>query len=359
VKAKTQAHFDCNSLEGMELEDEDGASARKVPHWKERHARDELMAPTVGAGYYTALTMAVFADMGYYRVNWSMAEPMSWGNRSGCDFLQKKCNETNDFSTKYPHVFCDANDNETLRCTSDRRHVGTCTASIVENKGTPADKDVCPVVSSYFYEASSGMKYNTCSEKNVTLPGSLTGGNSWCLDAELVATEDKSKPKSVKGVCAQVLCEEGTVKVKYRGGDFQLCHEEVNITVKLDGFNEGGKIRCPKYGEVCTIAANGSSLVIPSVLEDDKRDNEREEHEGEASVVAPALSPAAEALTKASPADLPAAEYSSTEGPRAEASPAGENSEAPVVQVALQQPQQESEAEQMTAVEAPATYTAS
>ncbi|KAF5216391.1 Leishmanolysin [Trypanosoma cruzi] len=50
VKAKTRAHFGCNSLEGMELEDEDGASARRIPHWKERHARDELMAPTVSAG---------------------------------------------------------------------------------------------------------------------------------------------------------------------------------------------------------------------------------------------------------------------------------------------------------------------
>ncbi|EKF28746.1 surface protease GP63, putative, partial [Trypanosoma cruzi marinkellei] len=307
--------------------------------------------------YYTALTMAVFADMEYYRVNWSMAEPMSWGNRSGCDFLQKKCNETNDFSTKYPHMFCDANDNETLRCTSDRRHVGTCTASIVENKGSLADKDVCPVVSSYFYEASSEMKYNACSDGTVTsLPGSLTGDNSWCLDAELVTTKDKSKPKSVKGVCAQVLCEDGTVKVKYRDGDvFQLCPENTQLSVNLDGFEGSGKIKCPRYGEVCTIAANGSSLVIPSVLEDDKRDNEQKEQEGEASVVAPASSSPAEALTEASPADPPAAEYSSTEGPRAEASPAGENSEAPVVQAALQQPQQESEAEEMTAVEAPAT----
>ncbi|EKF27252.1 surface protease GP63, putative, partial [Trypanosoma cruzi marinkellei] len=222
-------------------------------------------------------------------------------------------------------MFCDDNDNETLRCTSDRRHVGTCTASIVENKGTPADKDVCPVVSSYFYEASSGIKYNTCSDGTVTsLPGSLTGGNSWCLDAELLATEDNRKPKSVKGVCAQVLCEEGTVKVKYRGGDFHPCPESTQLSVKMDDFNEGGKINCPKYGEVCTIAANGSSLVIPSVLEDDNRDNEREEHEEEASVIAPASSPAAEALTEVSTADLPAAEYSSTEGPRAEASPAGE-----------------------------------
>ncbi|RNC45352.1 putative surface protease GP63, partial [Trypanosoma cruzi] len=340
VKAKTRAHFGCDSLEGMELEDEDGASSRKIPHWKERHARDELMAPTVGAGYYTALTMAVFADMGYYRVNWSMAEPMSWGHRSGCDFLEKKCSEITDFPTKYPHMFCDDSDNETLRCTSDRRHVGKCTAAIVENKGTPAEKDVCPVVSSYFHEMSSGTTYNACSDGTVTsLPGSLTGGDLWCLDAELVETNDSTKHKSVKGVCAQVLCEGGTVKVKYLGSsDFHSCPEDTVISVTLNGFEQNGKIKCPKYGEVCTIAGNGSSLVVPRALEDDKR--EEQEEKREESVAAPALSPGAEARTKASSADLPAAEHSSEEGPSeeastaeastAEASPPGKNSEAPV-----------------------------
>ncbi|RNC33908.1 surface protease GP63, partial [Trypanosoma cruzi] len=330
VKAKTRAHFGCDSLEGMELEDEDGASSRKIPHWKGRHARDELMAPTVGAGYYTALTMAVFADMGYYRVNWSMAEPMSWGHRTGCDFLEKKCGEITDFPTKYPHMFCDATDNETLRCTSDRRHVGTCTATIVEDKGSLVDKDVCPVVSSYFHEISSGTTYNACSDENVDyLPGSLTGGGSWCLDAELLEKKDDNGHKSVKGVCAQVLCEEGTVKVKYSDGkDFQHCPEGSVITVTLNGFEQDGKIKCPKYGEVCTIAGNGSSLVVPRALEDDKREEQGEE--GEAAVAAPALSAGAEALTKASPADLPAEEYSSAEGPieeasTAEASPPGKN----------------------------------
>ncbi|RNC54323.1 surface protease GP63 [Trypanosoma cruzi] len=63
VKANTQAQFGCESLEGMVLEDEDGPREKAIPHWKGRHARDELMAPTVGAGHYTDLTMAVFADM--------------------------------------------------------------------------------------------------------------------------------------------------------------------------------------------------------------------------------------------------------------------------------------------------------
>ncbi|EAN80989.1 surface protease GP63, putative, partial [Trypanosoma cruzi] len=172
-------------------------------------------------------------------------------------------------------------------------------------------------------------------------------------------TNDSTKHKSVKGVCAQVLCEGGTVKVKYLGSsDFHSCPEDTQISVTLNGFEQDGKIKCPKYGEVCTIAGNGSSLVVPRALEDDKR--EEQEEKREESVAAPALSPGAEARTKASPADLPAAEHSSEEGPieeasTAEASPPGKNSEARVVEAASKQPQQESEAEEMTAVEASAT----
>ncbi|EAN98641.1 putative surface protease GP63 [Trypanosoma cruzi] len=385
VQEKAKAHFGCDSLEGMELEDEGGTREKAIPHWKERHARDELMAPIVGAGYYTALTMAVFADMEYYRVNWSMAEPMGWGNGTGCDFLEKKCNATENLAGKYPHMFCNDSDKETLRCTSDRRHVGTCTAIIVENEGSPTDKDFCPVVSSYFHEKSSGIKYNTCSDGTVTSPpGSLTGGDSWCLDAELLETKD-GKHKSVKGVCAQVLCAEGTVKVKYLGNtdNWHECPEGSVIPVTLENFEKDGKIKCPKYVEVCTIAANGSSLVIPSVLEDDK--GEEQEEQVEESVVAPVVSPAAEPHAEASSPGQPHTEMpsprvqaapqqpreeikaqastaeepyeeepraaaSSTEEPRAEASIAGKTSEAPVVQAALQQPQQESKAGQNATV---------
>ncbi|PWU88219.1 putative surface protease GP63 [Trypanosoma cruzi] len=346
VQKKAKAHFGCDSLEGMELEDEGGTREKAIPHWKERHARDELMAPIVGAGYYTALTMAVFADMEYYSVNWSMAEPMGWGSGSGCDFLEKKCNATENLAGKYPHMFCDDSDEETLRCTSDRRHVGTCTANIVENEGNLAEKDFCPVVSSYFHEKSSGIKYNKCSDKGViSLPGSLTGSDSWCLDAELLSKNDGSKHKNVNGVCAQVSCAEGTVKVKYLGNtdNWHECPEGSVITVTLENFEKDGKIKCPKYVEVCTIAANGSSLVIPSVLEDDK--GEEQEEQVEESVVAPALSPAQE----------PPAQESTAAGPRVEASIEGKTSEAPVVQANLQQPQQESKEGQNATVGEPAT----
>ncbi|RNF02077.1 surface protease GP63 [Trypanosoma cruzi] len=45
VQEKAKAHFGCKSLEGMVLEDEDGPREKEIPHWKGRHARDELMPP--------------------------------------------------------------------------------------------------------------------------------------------------------------------------------------------------------------------------------------------------------------------------------------------------------------------------
>ncbi|KAF5222529.1 hypothetical protein ECC02_004335 [Trypanosoma cruzi] len=375
VQEKTKAHFGCEFLEGMELEDEGGTREKEIPHWKGRHARDELMAPAVGAGYYTALTMAVFADMGYYRVNWSMAEPMTWGKGTGCEFLENKCSEAKDFSTKYPHMFCDDSDKETLRCTSDRRHVGTCTATIVEGKGSLADKDFCPVVSSYFHNVS-GTKYNTCSDENVNyLPGSLTGSGSWCLDAELLETKDGNGHKSVRGVCARVSCDGDTVKVKYLGSTevWHECPDGGEIPVTLNVFKQEGKIKCPRYGEVCTIAANGSSLVIPSALEDYKGNNQEEEVEESAvaSGSPSAEEPHAEASSPGQPhTEMPSprvqaalqqpreeikAQASTAEESHAEASIAGKTSEAPVFQAASQQPQQESNAGQNATVGESAT----
>ncbi|RNF06896.1 surface protease GP63, partial [Trypanosoma rangeli] len=265
VKVRAAAHFNCSSLNGMELENDDAGAQRKMPHWEERSARDELMALTVGAGYYTALTMAVFADLGYYHVNWSMAEPMAWGNNTGCDFLTKRCKDTHDLAKKYPHMFCDEKDNTTLRCSSDRRRVGTCTAYVVDCAGDVNDNDVCHVISTKLYDESSQKLSNACVEASEqTLPGSLIGSGSWCLDAEALQVKKEGSGKKIEGVCAEVKCEGGAVKVKYLGrSDFESCPEGKEITVTdSDDFRAGGKLKCPKYTEVCTIAADGSSLVI-------------------------------------------------------------------------------------------------
>ncbi|RNE94923.1 surface protease GP63, partial [Trypanosoma rangeli] len=173
VKEKAAAHFNCDLLEGMELEDHPLKSAGS--HWERRNALGELMAPGFGVGRYTILTMAAFEDLGYYKAVWGMAEPMSWGNNSGCEFLEKKCTEINNPATAYPHMLCDASDNATLRCSTERHYVGRCTGNVVD--GPPSARDKCPVVSSlYTSSKNGGSVLSRCSDGSVaSLPGSLTG----------------------------------------------------------------------------------------------------------------------------------------------------------------------------------------
>ncbi|EAN97288.1 hypothetical protein Tc00.1047053509753.202 [Trypanosoma cruzi] len=43
-------HHDCDDIDGMELQDDDGSGRTLESHWSWRHARDEWMAPIGGAG---------------------------------------------------------------------------------------------------------------------------------------------------------------------------------------------------------------------------------------------------------------------------------------------------------------------
>lgn len=40
---------------------------------------------------YSRLTLALMADSGWYKANYSVAEPLHWGNNLGCDFALKSC----------------------------------------------------------------------------------------------------------------------------------------------------------------------------------------------------------------------------------------------------------------------------
>ncbi|RNF02415.1 surface protease GP63, partial [Trypanosoma conorhini] len=134
---KTRAHYGCPDLNGMELLKMDGAVERVF--WSPRNAKDELMSPFGGfnAGYYTALTMAAFEDLGYYRAVWGMAEPMAWGNNSGCDLLKRPCSAKS--PTEHPGMFCDNKTDKTIRCTSNRQAFSVCDSNIAEGSGATSE----------------------------------------------------------------------------------------------------------------------------------------------------------------------------------------------------------------------------
>jgi len=42
---------------------------------------------------YSRMTLALMEDTGWYKANYSMAQPLSWGKALGCDFARKSCKE--------------------------------------------------------------------------------------------------------------------------------------------------------------------------------------------------------------------------------------------------------------------------
>ncbi|ORC83910.1 surface protease GP63, partial [Trypanosoma theileri] len=233
-------------------------------HWSRRIAKDELMADLVGAGYYTALTLGAFADLGYYKVNWTMEEQMSWGNNSKCEFLNNKC--VNSGETNFPNMFCTTKSGDIpdtpagLQCTSDRQSLGRCSsigAKTVEDlpkqfqyfsedtKRVGSDSsehmDYCPFI--------KALPQKSCiNGEQSQMPESVIANNSRCVEGgDLKTIKDEA---AVGAVCVEVSCKFKKVSLRYSGNDkWYSCHEGENLTVKGDVLK--GKIVCPKYADVC------------------------------------------------------------------------------------------------------------
>lgn len=259
------AHFGYPEISGVELEDEGGAGTA-YSHWKRRNLKNELMAGVVSnTAYYTALTLAVFEDLGFYKANYSKAEVMPWGYNSGSKLLNEKCASMG--KSAYPDMFCTSLDGG-YSCTNDRLGMGPCSVThFIMPNGLPSYfryftdprlggasplMDYCPII--YPIPKGSCITGNT-----VVLKGSLISENSRCLTAVDLQLSDKQSPPVV---CASVKCNgtpsEGTYKVQFLGAsEFVDCPEGSEIEPHLYSSSfSSGKVVCPSYLSVCSNPEN-------------------------------------------------------------------------------------------------------
>lgn len=243
-------YFGCPTYPGMELEDE-GGDGTAQSHWERRNAKDELMAGVAGVARYTALTMAAFEDMGFYRANWSMAEPMKWGRNSGCNLLFNKCLVNG--LTEYPDMFCNA-PSTTYRCTSDHLALGVC--SIVKYNGN------LPSHQQYFLDSSVGAPHHEltdycpvivpeargmCTDTNNNATGSRFGSESRCVRGHSLSFNYYS----IDDVCVEMSCRgRGNLYIRHAGNEAWYHCPEQTLLTPGPPFTGGG-IVCPKYEDVC------------------------------------------------------------------------------------------------------------
>jgi len=107
VRRVARNMFGCQSLSGAELESgewqlfgddsvEISAGECIGDHWERRLFRTDLLNPIVDdvaySLYISSLTLAYFADSGWYKVDTHRIAPTSiWGRNAGCNFVTQKC----------------------------------------------------------------------------------------------------------------------------------------------------------------------------------------------------------------------------------------------------------------------------
>ncbi|KAK7199407.1 major surface protease gp63 [Novymonas esmeraldas] len=258
VVAQARAHFGCRAQTFLELEDK-GGKGSKLSHWKRRSMKDDLMASTSGAGIYSAMTIAAMEDTGFYKGNYSMAEPMMYGRNAGCGLVREKC-VVNGVS-RFPDMFCGSANATNLVCASDRLGVGEC--DLVNHSlplpakfryfanatlgGADEEMDYCPYVQPY--------RKTTCFSNRRYLNGSVYGAFARCLDAPAGFAES-GQSSAQYGLCAKVHCGTTTTySVRVKGaGTFTRCPPGTTLPLSsLSPLFSDGHITCPPYDSVCGI----------------------------------------------------------------------------------------------------------
>lgn len=266
VVAAARAHYGCDSLSFVELEDVGGAGTAGS-HWKRRNAKNDLMAAVVDTYYYTAMDIAAMEDTGYYKGNYSKAELMPWGFQGGCSLISEKCIEKD--VSQQPSMFCT---DETVvapyaTCTFDRMSLGYCMSTFmweykperfryftnVSRTGDDPLMDYCPYVS------DKAGNLGCTNGDAVLMPGSVISTTSRCLRSSTGVDADGYQ--GLPAVCAEVQCDERTrtYNIRVSGAtNFTACPPGSSIAVaELNStVFSNGAIDCPVYAELCTEYTN-------------------------------------------------------------------------------------------------------
>jgi len=137
VVQAAKKHFNCDLLEGLEVED-DGGSGTITSHWEERLMRSDYMCGMVtNDSTISEMTLALFEDSGWYKSKKYTGGLFNFGKNAGCDILNEKCIDNK--KTKYLNEFC-LKEYE-RGCSANRRYKSTCMMT-TQNIEDIAEEDI-------------------------------------------------------------------------------------------------------------------------------------------------------------------------------------------------------------------------
>jgi len=287
VKEMAKRHFGCPHLKGIELENqdydwkntEDEDAAPVTPqvfldkfnnHWDARTMLTDYMTSILyDEMVISDITLALFEDCGWYKVNYYTGGLFRYGKNQGCDFLNSYC--VNGDVSKYKNDFCITE--QTTMCTPGRTHRAMCGLMTYPEElevyyryftnsrkgGYLPQVDYCPVARTNSSYSRTYYLQGHCNYGEAELyPENLRyimGENSICLMSSLTPKNDenlKKYPSSFRALCYKVDCYsnsgERSVRI-YIGNNVIYCPVSGGVQT-LDGYN--GYILCPDYNLICS-----------------------------------------------------------------------------------------------------------
>ena len=264
VVETAKKYFGCSSLTGVELENQ-GGEGTALGHWESRIMLGDYM---IGADYgetvISEITLAVFEDSGWYKVNYYTGGLFRYGKNKGCSFLQEKCVKSdtevlsgNEFCLKATEPVC-------LSCRTGRgicyltTHTSIPTAYQYFSTATTGGyepSDYCPVAyaksdEAYYYPTSCKIGKSDSFPNEL---GQVIGDESVCMMSSLTPKTgsglDEYRNK-MRAMCYPIKCNTSskTVTLKVGSTTVECAKEGGNTTV--EGYD--GEVYCPDYNLVCT-----------------------------------------------------------------------------------------------------------
>ena len=263
--AKARLHFNCNSLEGIPLEN-DGGSGSANSHWEARYMLGDYM---VSSHYLenviSDISLALFEDSGWYKVNYYTGGLFRFGKNEGCSFFEKKCIVDGD--VVFPNEFC--NSKKEPKCLNSHLGTGECYIGEFakgeipakyqyfsdEKKGGLYNVEYCPVADLYSNDLTNLSYFQNNCRYGESLNlfehyGEVIGNDSICFESSLVPRYSP-QPYKWRSICYPISCDRKNREIIVYVNDLSvICPNEGGTLKRIKGFK--GKINCPKYNMVCT-----------------------------------------------------------------------------------------------------------
>ncbi|XP_011410372.1 PREDICTED: leishmanolysin-like peptidase [Amphimedon queenslandica] len=276
-------HFNCSTLEGVQLEDQ-GGPATIATHWEKRVVENEAMTGYITVNpVFSNFTFALLEDSGWYKVDRSKASILVWGRGDGCGYTAGSCGgyiSSKQQQSQPIAPFCDYLNHPDVTqysCNVDRSAVGYCNLQIYNNTIIPAEYQYfnsganfnrsAPLdnlggfqfVADYCSYIEGSSQYVCSDPTNQPATNSLAqtyGTGSRCIEHSgtwQVTTNTGSLTLQNTAGCYQYTCSNSVVTVTILGQSYTCSYpgQVMEVDQMTNGNRYTGAIVCPSCVEIC------------------------------------------------------------------------------------------------------------